>query len=581
MPHTRASSLALAALLLSACGSSSAQKIDNPFPKQESFEQLTSAPISDDLIDYNGLSVPSWPLQGPFPDQIMGASLQVTTPWTSLLTQGTSANAHVLATQAMACATREVGLFMLAHDMAATSDALDAFIHTRCGLTTSSSFGTLYYTFEKSEPAPLTLEDLHSAFPGKLTQAIKERAQKLEHAEMGIWFGQDASKAVVLVMHASSRLRLDPIPMNPPKGSPLVLRGTLYTPANAVSASVTQGEFGYERCATNPEVDLPAFEITCETSPEDALANFSISTQRKNSIFSSQALGQQVRPGQADTGDAVFEASPKLQLLQDAQVEATERQDRALAYVNIIRKAAGLAPLRLELKQSQVVVDALPHLLEAFKNEDDDAANTLTMGMMAGWDIQGPLLDASFRIHHHDASQDIMQTLGDMLDDPNGRATLLTPEATTLSLGLFEEDSRSVTMALVHAFLPSATHGKRAKRARAAFSKARLAKDKTPFTRSKKLRGTASRFAERVTTGKWTIEQAAEMLASKAAKSYDQPVTYYTYFVHDLDTLLPPKGIMSAKAPEGIIMIAPFKPQGYPWTVYGVVVVLPKSALKK
>ncbi|CAN0448709.1 unnamed protein product, partial [Laminaria digitata] len=262
------------------------------------------------------------------------------------------------------------------------------------------------------------------------------------------------------------------------------------------------------------------------------------------------------------------------------QVQGSEPNQRAIAYVNTIRSAAKLDPLDLAVAHSATAQQVTPYLLEALYEDDDETSNTLAMGLLAGYEIDGPIVDGDihFRVS---ADGDLPALLAEMLASPYGRLSFLSEDASTFSIGTLTQGDAIGIVALTHEFLPGSTHASRAKRVAATITEGRKLKGKSRFKRSSKLRGTATKHAEKVQQGKMTFQQASESLATKVSESYNQPVMILTLMLHNLDDFSFHKELMRAKSPEGVIMVAPFQPEGYPWTIYGVTIVVPQSKLKR
>jgi len=612
----------LTTLLLAGC--SVTNKRDNPFPKEDEFRLATSKPAPEAVIKAQGKMVETWELEGPFPDQIGRIPMQrAEDAWDSMLIRAANNSRKLVATVGMDCAAREHGRFMLENELEFPAADLEDFIHRRCGVGAGNVM-TRYYTWDLEEGQTLTMDNLNPDFEKKqFGKSIKEIEKSVEDGEVGIWYGEKNNKGLLLITAGRNEILFEPIATNPSPGESVTLTGQLQRKADYIYGVVTAGDFGHEQCATDTSLDLPKFEITCPTLDTDEEVIFTIYTRRRGALLSNAIYSQAVRPkapkpeatttseveaepvaatdgevadggegaepgeevaeapAQAQTEKVIFTTSPLKQKLLEAEssIEATTPEERATALVNVARAEAGLEPLKLSAKQSQSAKKTAPHLLSASNEQDDEKTNLLSMGLLAGWDVEGSIINGSIMINQS-VSNDLVDVIARALEQPGGRSTLLEEESAVISFGLHEEGERLAIVTLTHDFLPTQSHASRAKAVTRSIARARELKGKKPFVRSKKLRGTAGRYADRVRAGKISFEKAAEGLAKKTAESYNSNVRILTLYTHDLEDLEFHKELMKAKAPEGVVMVAPFTPEGHPWTLYGVVIVVPDKKLR-
>lgn len=590
----------LIASLLVGC-SSVTNKRDNPFPKEDDFRLATNKPAPEAVIKVDGKMVETWELEGPFPDQIGRIPMEARDLWDEMLLRATANSRKLVATRGMDCAAREHGRFMLANNFDSPAEDLEDFIHRRCGVSASSrGVMTRYYTWDLEDGQTVTLDNMSPDFEKKqFGKSVKEIEKSVEDGEIGVWYGQKDNKGMLLIAAGRNDLFFEPIATNPTPGQPITLTGQIQRKGDYIFAMVTAGEYGHDICSTDTSVDLPKFEITCPTVDTDEEIIFTVYTRRRGALLSSVIFSQAVRPREAtpeaaptpegmEPGDeapatekVVFTTSPLKQKLIEASssIKASSQEERATALVNIARAEAGLEPLELSVKQSATAKQTAPHLLAASNEEDDEQTNLLSMGLLAGWDVEGSIINGSLMIDRS-VSTDLIDILARELESPMGRSTLLDEESSVISFGLLEEGSRIALVTVAYDFLPTESHATRAKTVSKSLADARELKGKKPFVRSKKLRGTAGRYADRVRAGKISFEKAAEGLAKKTSESYNSGVNIFTIYTHDLEDLEFHKDLMKAKSPEGVVMVAPFTPEGHPWTVYGVVIVVPSKKLR-
>ena len=574
----------LCALGLIGCAGSGTKRLvkTSPFTKPEELARLQQREVKvDKLIAEGGLRVSEWTLAGPLPTKVGIFGLQ--TPkddleGAMLEAVSKSKNKNVRATQGMACMTRELATFMLRHDDQLPDDGLKSFMRHRCGLV-ASSVSSSYWSMDLSPGEIVDANKLGREFYDQVKENVARALEGGGHGEVGIAMVQHEQKVMVLLSMGYRKVTVNSFDMIPGEDQIEVV-GEVHVSASGLRGAITEGDFGANSCVVDSRVPLPKFRMTCPVNRADQQAVFELYASREESILSTLIFDQRVWP--AGLLKAEYAPSAIRAVLKSGEVPAGDREQMYLAYVNKVRQAAGVAPLSLAEAQSQSVKALLPNFLAAQREEDDVSVNKITMGLMAGWEVSGDILDANFRVAS--VSDGKMVSLAeDIMDSPSGRRTLLDADGSTFAVGEIQEGSSSLgAMMLVYEFVPQETYIRRLARAWRTINTARTLSKKSPFKRSKKVLSSAEKISARMESGALGYEDGVNQLQDVVNAAYGNTGVYtYTYLTHELDDFSLHGELLSAKGAEAVVMVTPMTIEGYPWTIYSVVICIPASRFKK
>ena len=93
--------------------------------------------------------------------------------------------------------------------------------------------------------------------------------------------------------------------------------------------------------------------------------------------------------------------------------------------LNDVRKAAGVGPLTLEGKQSEVNQKLVPHFFEAAFSGRDEVVDLIGLGVLAGWDVNGLIRDGGVYSGIVTSTRSPARFLAYALESPLGRSILL------------------------------------------------------------------------------------------------------------------------------------------------------------
>ena len=563
--------------MANACATTPSEQIamNSPFPEPGELSEYTQKAPPSDILDLDGMPVESWELMGPLPTTIGASRLTVRAPIDEALAAGMEGKPLLQMTTGMQCAAREMGNFFLKNGQSSPTQDLRDFILRRCG-TLVSHASTYYYTFDVTPGQPFTPDQFSPEFYTQLTKDMGEAQKDVAQGEVGVWFGQHEDKAVLYVAIGPSEIVLNqPIPMRP-AGSEVTLEGHINKPAEGIHASVTTGEFGYERCAISPEVALPRFKIICPVNANDPHAMIALSSNEPGAFLAESVLEQTVWPG-AEPWTS-YEPSMIRQVLvasrdQGRVVEdASDPRKTMLDYINALRTQAQMEPLSLSKGQSDSTQQMAPFFFHASRTRDVKEVNKLSMGMLAGWQIRESIIHGNILTSR--SKGEIVDHLANLLQSPMARSVVLKKEGDSFSAGWVHEEGQWGTVFLVHDLMEPQKHDEMVERALTTINRARTTTGRRAFVPSGQLASYSESLSKKVASGEVVFTDAANDLAERYVATVNSGVGFYSTFTHDLEDFTMHEDLMKSKTHHLRLMVTPFKPKGYPWTIYGIVAIV-------
>ena len=335
--------------------------------------------------------------------------------------------ARVASTVGMKCAADTLARFFLREQARPTGPVLE-FVLGRCGVTGVEARLTVH-SREISEP----LDDEaiaagHGVLFGELRPVLESRAIPFE-VEIGSGFATNDGSAVWLVVTAPRRATLSATRL---VGARYLISGRLQSErVRAVEAWVNQGEYGVERCETDPSAQLPDVRFTCAMNPHDPTARVDLVATPRQRLFSQRVAtvllhrddeaslsyrAQPELPPSAAAGDVAAQLGAALVV---ARLEAGQDADGALATS---------AP---ESLRHALLLDAL---IRADAAGDSALVERLKLGLLAGWDTGASIASAEAyfsvgRASRVGTAHDPRSFMRDQLTIPSARRVLLSPGA--------------------------------------------------------------------------------------------------------------------------------------------------------
>src|SRR5271157_2115698 len=551
--------LACQALSPHRAGSSGGKGGGNPFPSQAQLDQLGPAPAASELARVEVDEVDSWTLQGPFPDRVEDAPRKAGSPWEEVLDQAVARRAGlVLVTDAMQCAARELGHFLLVRGKLPPTTLL-AFMVARCGAPAGE---TTHLYLEGAVPS--TVDDAHlvEQWRPQLDQLLS-RALAGGPATAGLWFGRDGDRAVVTVVASPRHILV--APFSPVEtGDRLVFGGEVVGSPDAVTAWANRGALGFTECDRDPTVALPRFAFSCALDPGDPFALIDVAARERGRILAEGVLRVLARrPGE--------DAQQWRRNRYAAARPASTPGDFTLGVSEVlggVRKKANLPPLVLSKTQSEQVAELVPHVLAAPLGLGSSAVSDLAaLGVLAGWRVGGSVKDAKMTSAALAGPIDAGLWVDTALEEPTGRAALLDPEARVLAVGAVASEKPPVLVAIAATYQLFGEEDLTAEAARYAkrVAEARAAREKSTPQPLVSVQGVAEHAVQTLATSKHEPQLALNDALAKAGSLVGRPVHGWYVQGRRVEDLPIPDELSNWDSLEMAVAVGSYQPPDEPW----------------
>jgi hypothetical protein len=278
----------------------------------------------------------------------------------------------------------------------------------------------------------------------------------------------------------------------------------------------------------------------------------------------------------ADTKDSDEAKMSQMPRLDTSSMSPAQRRAAFVRLINEIRRRIDLEEVQNAEKQGETNSAMAAHFFASLEGKERDPAleDRILRGLMAGWDVDGKIVDGNFYSSHH-PSGDLVGLLASMLESPGARSVLLAGESDRMAVGFAAGESSSHLGAVVttYTMLDDKSPLLRAGRAVRQINDARKRAGRKKARRLSGLRGDADGYAEDIERGDLDPRVALEKLASDAAGLRKGRVGGYITYVSDLDDFAVPEEFVARKNLEMVVSAAPFRPKGSPWYYYALIVV--------
>jgi hypothetical protein len=491
-------------------------------------------------------------------------------PWGSLLDEAARRRVGlVVPTQAMHCVARELGRFTLVHDGQPTA-SLRQFITARC----NASVAQVGFQYVEGEIPP----DLDEArLFGRWRQSVENAIQRGLRGgpqTAGIWFGREGGRAIAMVAFGRRELHLEPVSPVATDEGVIELRGESLAAGDLVRGLVNHGRFGVRECEQMEDATPPAFHLRCPVDPEDDSTLVSVGAYPTNRLLG--RLGLVVLASPDGRASSVYRRpvyAESWPLLDD--------QDLAAGFVDLlnrVRKEAGLAPLALDLKQSETATELAPHFFASVYGEADEmVAEVIVLGMLAGWTVDGIVQMGHFASAWSLRTTDLSDLLATALEFPAGRATLLADDVERIAIGpMLSTEAGHEAVAGVfatYAMFSETSHDAMARRVVEKLEAERKRRGVGPPERIEDVSGLCQRVASAVQAGE-EPRDALDGLLQKSVDILQRPVAGWIAEVSEIDTLEFPEEYLSRPSLGIAVAVSHRRPEGDAWGRYVVMLVI-------
>ncbi|AKJ07622.1 hypothetical protein [Archangium gephyra] len=533
--------------------------------------ELATEEVSDVPPRIKRVMVDRWELAGPFPDKVATLPREAANRWEELLAVQAKAKPGVLlATEDMHCVARESGRFYLAHGGWPTED-LEDFIHGRCGAA-AYDVGTSWFTGEV--PENVSDDELFRQWRPQLEKMLAELPAGGNQAA-GVWYGRKKGQVVFIAATSLRRVLLEGVSQIPDASGNVRIRGELLVSTERMGALVNQGEFGFGRCEADPAIKLPRFSVTCTPAKTDTMAWLSIAVFPPGRFLGDGVVRVLLFP----SGEAqkVYQRRPLEGQPAALTANGVDNVKAFLGLVNQVRQRAGIAPLHLEGRQSEVAGRVAPHYFRALSgNAPTMVADTIAMGMQAGWDVEGAVLEGTFGSAWVGSTEDLRLLLTRVLEMPQGRAALLDERSRALAVGLVSNSASGGvgTVYSTYAFVDEQEFSRAEKQLIGRLNKARTQKGAASALWGEAPPGANARIAQMLGKGQEKPAAALRYLLEETQKSLNRPLQGWVMETSSLDELTFPEPMLSASPVHVVVSIAHYHPRGEPWSRYVVMFVV-------
>jgi hypothetical protein len=554
--------LAMAAgVALGAPGPSGAPDESGLFPSPDALRELGEQPHPE--LEPGGLvSVPSWTLEGPFPETV--GEVPIAEPGVferALLEVAEERAGLVVASEAMRCAAREFGLFFVEHG-GLPGGELRRFVLGRCGATGSQAvFGYFY----NDVPPDATPDRVFEVWGANVRRMLGEGLGPGPRAA-GIWFGRNGNRGLVLLISAERRARVTPFSVVPDEAGRVRVQGELLSPAGGLAAALNRGALGYAECETASEVQLPRFDVSCTVQPGDETAWLAVSVRRPGRLLGESVLDLLARPaaGEARTWTR--------RSFGPARVVSGEEEFRSvlLERVNELRRSLDYGPLALEAEESRTAGRLAPIYFGSYLGlAPSEFGDMVALGLMAGWKVKGVIRDAGMGGAMEHGSRDVDRWLAEALAGPGLRSVLLDPARSRLAVGsLFSHGSgQEFLAAVVASYELFGTQDEVALR-QDFYARLDRAYDEREMhfpKRERTVEAAVARELLRISNAETTPEQAFQVVVQEASARLGVPVRAWLLQGEGVENVNLPEEIFAEPVAQIAAGVTHFKPPGGAW----------------
>jgi hypothetical protein len=327
----------------------------------------------------------------------------------------------------MRCYAREMGRF-LAEQGELPQDDLQSFAIGRCGVV--PNMPTVAYS-RSSESLPL---EQAAAFVAR--SAKKGRGP----SELGMWMGAGPKGHLVVAAFGSPQVKITSAVVTPGDDPFLHVQGRVLEPTASVRGYATAGELGFRTCGPMPgsTAALPDFDLQCELASDDAYAVFDMIAAAPNAVLSRQVLTLVV-PVKGEMPATYTSLA----------VSVVPRSTGGIVeQLAAVRAKRSLVPLQEVPAQSAWTAGLLLPYYATPIDEDSARHESIVLGLLAGWDVPGPLRDSQF-IGFVGRAGDVRGTLAELLFFPSNRSVLLDPDASKVAVATGQDANADVVLGLL------------------------------------------------------------------------------------------------------------------------------------
>jgi hypothetical protein len=381
-----------------------------------------------------------------------------------------------------------------------------------------------------------------------------------------------------MVAYGTRNAIVDPMVTVPNEDGRVEIRGEILDRLTGVEGLVNQGRFGVATCDARDDVKLPQFHLSCPVDSEDDQARLTVAYSQPERLLQRSAFSMLVWPGGRTT-----DTYRVPRYVGEHPMLSSEKANEDFVYLlNDVRRQAGLAPLELDARQSEVANELAPHFISSiFERSSPVVADLVVLGMMAGWYVDGIVESGDFASSWVLRTNDLGRLLSMALERPTSRDTLLDPDARRIAVGtLVDVEQGQESMAAIfgtYSLFSTEQHDALAKQVVEKVESERRARGYAPAELLDDLAGACRLAAAQVHAGADTSD-AMNGLLRLSAGILKRPVSGWIAEVRDIDDLQIPVEYVSRPELGLAVSVTHKREEGEPWGRYVVMLVVADPA---
>ena len=242
--------------------------------------------------------------------------------------------------------------------------------------------------------------------------------------------------------------------------------------------------------------------------------------------------------------------------------------------LNDVRATAGARPLVLESKQSQMNQRLAPHFFEAARTGNAQVADTIGLGVLAGWDVNGVIRDGGVYWGIVTSTRSPARYLTYALASPLGRSILLDPDMTRVAIGASGlAPSGAMALVTTYSFFQTNDHSADETKVFDELSKRRQARKHSAPQRTQRERA-LDRALARIAANDAPSSEALELAMQEVSANESVGVSGWVAETSDLRQIPWPDEMLAKEPLDVEIGVTHYKAPGGAWAQYAILVIM-------
>jgi hypothetical protein len=331
-------------------------------------------------------------------------------------------------TENMQCYAREMGRFFTVHRKLPQLD-LQGFMAGRCGVVPNSP--NVVYLTAAGQPSV----DAAAKMIDKDLQGVTGAH------ELGVWMGGSDKGQVIMAAYGAPKVKLGPINVVREGQASLRIQGRLLEATGWLRGYTSIGALGSSTCVSTPRsaAVLPDFDLQCALGNGDAYAVFDLLAGAPQAVLGREVLSL-VLP---------VKGEPPSSYTSLVVSGAPGAKEGLLTQINAVRTNLKRESLQDVPAQSHTANVLVPHFFAASFDHEESKLELITLGLMAGWDVPGPIRDAHLVSFRGTRGDNAPSFLSELLFFPSTRSILLDPDARRVAVATMQDGKSQAVFGLV------------------------------------------------------------------------------------------------------------------------------------